>query len=220
LERDLEESEVRRKQLAAGLVFLFSLSSHPSFLPVATREGAGGFGASLRASEDRFLREEVLRDELSAARRARLELESNLLEKDSKTMEYRFELDAKESEISRLKRRVAELESIAKSVGGGGGGGFGRSDSPSVSSRAAGARFNKERDTEAVVESLRKVADKLKAENERLKRGIGTGEGRATEVEKRLATERKRTEKLEEEVTPPPSSASQPLRRTRSSPRD
>lgn len=156
----------------------------------------------MRASEDRFLREEVLRDELSAARRARLELESNLLEKDSKTMEYRFELDAKESEISRLKRRVSELESIAKSVGGVG---FGRSDSPSISSRAAGARFNKERDTDAVVESLRKVADKLKAENERLKRGIGTGEGKATEVEKRLAAERKRTEKLEEDVLSPSS---------------
>jgi hypothetical protein len=182
LERDLEESEIRRKQLSS-----------------ATREGAGGYGASLRASEDRYLREEVLRDELNNARRARLDLESSVLEKDSKLMEYRFELEAKETEISRLKRRLTELEAVTRSMGGAGAGaGPGRAESPHV--RAAGSRFNKDRDTEVVVESLRKVVDKLKAENERLKRGVGTGEGRTNDVEKRLATERKRTEKLEEDV--------------------
>jgi hypothetical protein len=106
-----------------------------------------------------------------------------------------------------LKRRINELENITRTIGGaggGGGGGGGRGESPSL--RTAGSRFNKERDTEMVVESLRKVVDKLKAENERLKRGVGTGEGKTNDVEKRLVTERKRTEKLEEDVclSPPP----------------
>jgi hypothetical protein len=192
LETDLEESEIRRKQLSSS----------------TQREGAGGYSASsLRASEDRYLREEILRDELNLARHARLELESHVVEKESKMMEYRFEIDSKETELIRLKRRINELENITRTIGGaggGGGGGGGRGESPSL--RTAGSRFNKERDTEMVVESLRKVVDKLKAENERLKRGVGTGEGKTNDVEKRLVTERKRTEKLEEDVclSPPP----------------
>lgn len=123
-------------------------------------------------------------------------------------MEYRFELDAKESENNRLKRRIRELESITRSaaanIGVGSGNnnatGFGnRSESPNVRSGSA-LRLNQEKDTEVVVESLRKVVDKLKSENERLRRGIGTGESKSTDVEKRLANERKKTEKLEEDV--------------------
>ena len=72
--------------------------------------------------------------------------------------------------------------------------------SPSPQARAAGTRFNKERDAESVIEALRKVVDKLKGENERLRRGVGTGEGKAVDTEKRLATERKKSEKLEDEV--------------------
>jgi hypothetical protein len=107
----------------------------------------------------------------------------------------RFELDAKESEINRLKRRVREMESITRS---GGPTTVNRSESPDV--RAAGARFNKDRDAEAVVESLRKVVDRLKAENERLKKGVGTTDGKTNDAEKRLVAERKKNEKLEEDV--------------------
>ena len=47
--------------------------------------GGGNNGSSssgrLRASEDRYMRDEALRDELAAARRGRMELEAQLLDK-------------------------------------------------------------------------------------------------------------------------------------------
>lgn len=52
------------------------------------RDG-GGNDLALRASEDRFLREEMLKDELNVARKVRLELEASLLERDSQGMELR-----------------------------------------------------------------------------------------------------------------------------------
>lgn len=52
--------------------------------------GGGGDLSSLRASEDRFLREEMLKDELNVARKQRLELEASLLERDSQAMELRY----------------------------------------------------------------------------------------------------------------------------------
>ena len=66
--------------------------------------------------------------------------------------------------------------------------------------RSAGSRFDKERDTETVVETMRKAIDKLKAENDRLRRGIGTEGGKIGDAEKRLTAERKKNEKLQEEV--------------------
>jgi len=177
LERELDDSEARRKQMAA-----------------ATKEG-GAFTTALRASEDRYLREEMLKDELTAARKIRQELEATLLERDSQALELRFDVESKEGEIVRLRRRVKELEAICKHSSGG--------TDPDMSSapRPAGSRFNKDRDSEAVVESLRKVVDRLKAENDRLRRGIGTGEGKASDAEKKLLSERKKTEKLEDEVS-------------------
>ena len=74
------------------------------------------------------------------------------------------------------------------------------SGSESLSGRAAGSRFNKERDAEAVVDTMRKAIDKLKAENERLRRGVGTEGGKIGDAEKKLANERKKNEKLQEEV--------------------
>jgi hypothetical protein len=50
------------------------------------------------------------------------------------------------------------------------------------------------------VETMRKAIDKLKAENERLRRGVGTEGSKIGDVEKRLASERKKSERLEEEV--------------------
>jgi hypothetical protein len=55
----------------------------------AAVRGGKGESSSLRASEDRFLREEMLKDELNVARKQRLELEASLLERDSQAMELR-----------------------------------------------------------------------------------------------------------------------------------
>lgn len=176
VESELEDSEMRRKQLAS-----------------AVRDGGGGNFSSLRDSEDRFLKEEMLKDELNIARKQRLELEASILERDSQAMELRFDVEAKEGENARLRRRVQELESMCRSMGGKVGG-------ASEPGRVAGQRFNKDRDAEAVVETMRKAIDKLKAENERLRRGVGTEGGKNSDAEKKLASERKKSERLTEEV--------------------
>lgn len=64
-ELELEESEEKRKRIASGS------------------------GNTLRDSEDRFLKEERIKDELQAARRHRMELEATILERDGSLMELR-----------------------------------------------------------------------------------------------------------------------------------
>lgn len=143
---------------------------------------------------------ERLKEDLHAARKQRLELEASVLERDSKSLELKFEIEAKESENIRLRRRLKELEGITRSNPGASG-------RPQTSSQTTGGN-------ESVIESLRKVVDKLKSENERLRRGIGvegrpqhntatpspaTGTGGDKE-RKLLALERKKSSRLEEEA--------------------
>jgi len=167
----------------------------------AAKNDTGGVSSTLRASEDRFMQVERLKDDLHAARKQRLELEASVLERDSKSLELRFEIEAKESENIRLRRRLKELEGISRSNPGA----RGTSGRPHSSGQTTG-------ENESVIESLRKVVDKLKGENERLRRGIGV-ESRpqqnaaapspATSGDKErklLAMERKKTSRLEEET--------------------
>ena len=188
LEVDLEEANDRRKKAQA----------------------AGGPGAaqgrSLRESEDRFLREERLKDELEIARRQKLELEAALLDRDARAIEHRFDLESKEVEVDRLKKRVRELEAAyraaaaATGLGGTAGAGAGKYSSagPGAGGGAAGAQ--RERDLEGVIEAMKRVVDKLKAENDRLKKGGGGDATKAAEAEKRVAAEKKRADKAEEEL--------------------
>lgn len=195
----------------------------------------------LRASEDRFLREERLHDELDFARRQRLELEAQLLERDAQTLELRFESEEKAAERLRLQRRVKEQEDVIRQlreaaghlagagdlpfsriVGAGPGPGAGASGTGTGGSR-------RENELESVVESMKRVIEKLRADNERLRRGIsgplaggtsnlGGGQshhqttqqqptsqnaptsGTGTDWEKRFGAEKKRNEKLTEEL--------------------
>jgi len=148
-----------------------------------------------------------LRNELEVARRAKLMLEGQLLDRDARAVEARYEVEAREGEIRRLRRRVTELEEMREQLinAGGGhagemGGREGREDSDKGASRGPGARFQRERDLEGVVEGLNRVCDKLRAENERLRKGGGPEERKIAELEKRFAAEKKRADKLEEEL--------------------
>jgi hypothetical protein len=67
LEEQIEESEMRQKR-------------------------RGGGANNLKESEDRYLRDERLKDDLNAAKRLKLELESTILERDSTIMELRWNI--------------------------------------------------------------------------------------------------------------------------------
>lgn len=183
LEAEVADSEMRRKRASANT--------------------SGGAGRSLRDSEDQYHREMRLKDDLELAKHQKLELEAALLERDSRHIASQFDLDAAGAETDRLKRRVRELEHAYKGLsaltqqgplkGPGatllGGAGAGSS---------AGAK--KEQELEGALEAMRRVVDKLKTENDRLKRGGGgTEERRLAELEKKLQAEKKRSEGLDEE---------------------
>ena len=61
----------------------------------ARRAGTDGPKASLRESEERFVRDERLREDLERSRKQRLDLEAALLDRDSRAMEIKFDLEAK-----------------------------------------------------------------------------------------------------------------------------
>ena len=110
-------------------------------------------------------------------------------------------MEAKEAEVSRLRRRVAELEELRDTLSmASATGGRVIAWEEDQKSRGAGARFQRERDLEGVVESLRKVSDKLRVENERLRKGGGADEWKVAEAEKKAVAEKKRADKLQEEL--------------------
>ncbi|CAM9576248.1 unnamed protein product [Pylaiella littoralis] len=141
----------------------------------------GGGGGILRAEEGLFHDLQAARDELSALKAVRRELEGQVLERDSVNMELRFDLEARSAETERLRRRAKELQAALRSqgVGVGSGGGGGGVAKDAAASRPAGGRFKRERDLEGVVDALKRVTDKLRGENDRLRRVAGEGGGRA-----------------------------------------
>ncbi len=188
------------------------------------------------------MQEERLRDEIDFLKRSKLELESALLDRDSKVLESRFDIEAAEVDIERLRRRVSELEQVNRALRNiatangneRGHGTHGHSDlyDAGITGGQSGTKASKrEQELEAVVETMRRVVDKLRNENDRLKRGIGVQGGQSSnnnpddelfaaanaalgnkkegapttpgtsEVSvKKLQAERKKVEKLTEEV--------------------
>ena len=55
----------------------------------------------MRDSEDKYLREERLKDDLDIAKK-KIELEAAILDRDARAIENRFDLEAKEQEVERL----------------------------------------------------------------------------------------------------------------------
>ena len=76
LEAALEESEDRRRKERSSASAGGGNGSGSG--------GTGGIPRSLRDSEDRFMREEKLKDDLERARRVRLDLEAALLDRDAR----------------------------------------------------------------------------------------------------------------------------------------
>jgi DNA repair exonuclease SbcCD ATPase subunit len=163
---------------------------------------------SLRESEDRFMIEERLRDDLERARRAKLSLEAALLDRDARAMEHHFDLEAKDDEIDRLKRRVKELElayntatSIIPSTFGAGGTGMISTGSKKPGATTLAGKSKREEELEGAVEAMKRVVDKMRGENDRLRRGgVQEDDRKGGEAEKRAAQEKKRADKLEVEI--------------------
>ena len=160
---------------------------------------------SLRESEDQYLKEERLRDDLDLVRRQKLELEAALLERDARAIESKFDLEASELEIGRLKRRVKELESSYKALSSLSQGSTARANSGSSAMNAVSSRGKREEELEGIVEAMKRVVDKLKADNDRLKKTAAAAELGSDErktggdFDRKLQSEKKRADRLEEE---------------------
>jgi len=155
---------------------------------------------TLRDSEEQYLREERLRDDLDLVRRQKLELEAALLERDARAIESKFDLEASELEIARLKRRVNELESTYKALSSLSQGSTAARTNSGASVMNVGSRGKREEELEGIVEAMKRVVDKLKAENDRLKKAdLGSDERKTGDFDRKLLSEKKRADRLEEE---------------------
>lgn len=143
--------------------------------------------------------------------------------------DIRFDLEARELDVERLKRRVRELEAAYKNAvsatgvhdakTGTGSRAFAWEEERAGQGSGSGGKGSKrERDLEGVVEAMKKVIDKMKNENDRLRRGVstgsvgpsgvdadsklkGTGAGAGAGGESvKLILEKKKCEKLEESL--------------------
>ena len=112
--------------------------------------------------------------------------------------------------MERLRRRVRELETAYKNAAAATGSSDVKGLGPKNiwgddESFGSGVRGKRERDLEGVVEAMKKVVDKLKAENDRLRKGVGVATTASAVDAKggdvpRLAAEKKKAEKLEEDL--------------------
>ena len=175
LEVELEETEDRRRKANSG-------------------------ARTLRDSEDRFLREERLKDDLDIAKRQKLELEAALLDRDARAIENRFDLESKAGEAERMRRRIRELEQAYRAAAAAAGGAkLGNLDAAFAGpSQSKGGQ--RERDLEGVIDAMKRVVDKLKAENDRLKKGTGTDAAKGGEWEKKASAEKRRADKAEDDL--------------------
>ena len=115
-------------------------------------------------------------------------------------MQLRFEIEQGAIDKGRTQRRLKELESALSAsrrvaTQGGGGGG---NNADSNNEREAGGRFKRERDLEGVVDALKRVVEKLKGENERLRRGAADSVRSAESDRKARDAMRKASEVQEE----------------------
>jgi len=188
LKRELDESKVDKSDLEYQLKMMSDR--------MRGKKGGGEEGG-LKGEEAEFLREEALREEVNSLKRAKRSLESKLLERDSDAMELKFELEQGGIDKSRMSRRVKELESALNASRRVNGSGSGRGEEKS-GEREAGGRFKRERDLEGVVDALKRVVEKLKGENERLRRGAADSV-RSAEADRKAKDATRKAQELMEE---------------------
>lgn len=178
----------------------------------------GGYSESkhddLRHSEDRFVTDGRLKDELEHARRLRLDLETALLERDTVAMETKFDLETAQQDVERYKRRTRELEENVKiwknssqahtdghSSTGRGGTMTNRKNDSGGGMTVAGAASRREKELEGLVESLTRAIEKLKTENLRIQRVGGASERKTHDGDKAAVVSKKKIESLTEEIS-------------------
>lgn len=155
---------------------------------------------SLREEEEMYLREERLRDDLEALRRQKQELESLLLDKDSRIMTLTFDIDANAGELSRCRRRIRELETYCRELAAKPGAPSGVKAAWADIEGGPGAnRGKREKELEGAVEAMKGVVEKLKQENDRLRRGI-SGAGGTDSNRAKMEADKRKIERLEEEL--------------------
>jgi len=132
---------------------------------------------SLRVAEQQYAKEDQLRAELGRSRKEVRALEADLLERDNVILEIRFDLEQEKN-----RQDSAESAALAKR------------------SRGPGDRVTKrEQDLENVVSSMKRVVNKLQAENDRLRKGKTTGNSNHSELSKKLRKLREENAALEAE---------------------
>ncbi|CAM9575309.1 unnamed protein product, partial [Discosporangium mesarthrocarpum] len=191
MDSQLEEAEIRAKNAEERV-----------------RQGRGvrDSGSGLLREEEKTFHELLAaRDEIVALKATRRELEGQVLDRDATNVELRFDLEARAAEVERLRRRVAELQMAAPAAGlvpGGdskGGGGAATGNGGRDGGRQVGGRFKRERDLEGIVDALKRVVEKLRGENDRLRRGAAEGVVKS-EAEKVAREARRRAKELQQEV--------------------
>lgn len=195
---ELQESESKRKQAAAA---------------------NGGNNRGLRDSEDRFLMEQKLKDDIDHLRRQRVELEAALLERDARALENRFDLESRQDEIDRMTRRLREVESAYHSAV------MLFDNQKAMASETktqqqqqqqqrvmtplqdnyvgvgSKNRSKRELELEGVIDAMKRVIEKLKLENDRFRRG-GTQdeEKKLVEYEKKVILEKKKADQFQADL--------------------
>ena len=122
----------------------------------------------------------------------------------------RFDLEARQQDVERMRKRVKELESAYKNVVAVTGANEGKGGTGSRTAweeEGAGGRGKRERELEGVIEAMKKVIDKLKLENDRLRKGVGMSSnvaGAGAELkgdsDKKNSVDKKKSDRLEEEM--------------------
>ncbi len=183
----------------------------------------GGNLKSLRESEERFLNQEKLKDQLEAMRKQIIVLESTILDKDSELLEIKFDLESKQEHFDYLHRRIAELESAYESSITLASDQESKSNEPnfrhiSVMSKQSNEKdkssnkgrtdvpqlFNRSKrefELEGVVDAMKHVIDKLRQENDHLRRGgIHEDDRKMIDYAKKATIEKRKAEKFEQDL--------------------
>lgn len=140
------------------------------------KDSLGATADTLRRSEDRFVTESSLREQLSEVRKRLADVEAELVTKQAGALELQFENTRLQADVDRLKRRVQELSSVDELLQKVPGVGTGVDDG--VSSRrtrgsgtgGGAAASRRARELEGVVQELTKVAEKRRQEVDRLRK--------------------------------------------------
>lgn len=142
--------------------------------------------------------------------------------RDARALENRFDMESYREESNRLRKRVHELESAYQSSVAlldqyTNAGQFSSKQQPSahsvvpgvspmksnlvVNSASAVNRSKREQELEGVIDAMKRVIEKLRNENDRLRRGgIQEDERKLLDLEKRYTQEKKKCEKLEIDI--------------------